>query len=112
GLPETPREFVHRDKRPERIGDIGVDAGPTVQDGPPEGALRVEIRDVESPHDAVRREEKVKAHQETAGAGDAADLATGPIEIREIAQAVADEDGVEHRVREGKDAGVRADRVG
>src|ERR1035438_2298991 len=92
---EQRRKIVDGNEGSKRIGDVGIDAGPAMQNKSPEGTLRIEIGEVERAQESVGGQKEIEGDQRPAGTGDALDLAHGDVEIGEIAQAVADENAVE-----------------
>jgi len=108
--PEERGKIVERDPGAQRIWNVSVHVRASMKQKAPQGALRVQSDQIKTAEDAVRGEKEIEADEETAGARDALELAQRGVELGEIAQAVADEDGVERTVGERQSGGVGADR--
>src|SRR4051794_18879872 len=82
-----------------------------MEEQPPERALRVEICEIQLAQHHVGGKKKIQTDEETAGPGNAFDFSQRELQVREIAQTVADEDTVERRVGERKHTGIGADGI-
>src|SRR5215472_1802932 len=88
--------------------NIRIDARAAVQHEPPETALGIKVCEIQRTRDRVSGQEEIQAHQHATGPRDTLDLVDRQFEIWEVAQAVADENGVERSVGEWQRAGIAA----
>jgi hypothetical protein len=79
-----------------------------MQQDAPEVSLEEQVSEVEVPQHRIGGKKEIQAHEHAAGTEDAADLGDGFGEAGEVAQAVADEHGVEGGIAEGQAHGVCA----
>ena len=98
--PQHRREILECNKTPQGIRNVGVQAGTAVQQETPEGALGVQICEIELAPEPVGWQEEIQAHHQASRASDAMNLSKCGLQVGEVAQAIAHKNAIERPIRE------------